>query len=621
MADGDKIKQVFWNIAENAVRAMREGGVLRVSIERMGDDWQVSFADTGTGMTPQQTEKIFEPFQSNFEGGTGLGLAVVYQIVQAHEGKVWARSKPGQGTTFVLRLRRLDAERSVAVGSSRPWRRSKPSQSHSSGDSLQRPPGQGGRVANILVCDDERSICEMLDIALRREGHRVETVNSGQAAKNKIDGNLYDLIITDIKMPNIDGIEVLKHAHRVSPDSPVILITAVDDYEAAVEAVKAGGASDYIRKSPGLVDEIKLAINRVLEKLSLSKQNFALRRDNAAHNSLDNIIGSSAAMEKLKQTLRTVASTASTVLIHGESGTGKELVARAVHICSPRAGEPFVSVNCGAFPETLLESELFGYLKGAFTGANQNKRGLFEVAGGGTIFLDEISEMTLAMQVKLLRVLQERTVRPVGGTSEIPIDVRVIAATNRDLDKAVAENLFREDLYYRLNVIPIRVPNLRERREDIPLLANHFQKKYAAAAGRSILRVNKESLEALCGYEWPGNVRQLENTVERAVALETTEELHVELPAERPKARAAAAGVGISGNMGEVAAGRGAAARGRHGNLRCRHRAHASADFAGALKRRADEGRRSAGNFLPVVPAFDEEVRAVAASSEPRVPS
>ncbi len=396
-------------------------------------------------------------------------------------------------------------------------------------------------MANILVCDDERSICEMLDISLRREGHRVETVQSGQSAKSKIDGALYDVIITDIKMPNIDGIEVLRHAHKVSPDSAVILITAVDDYEAAVEAVKAGGATDYIRKNPGLVDEIKLAINRALEKLVLSKQNFAFRRDAATRNSLDNIIGSSGAMEKLKQTVRTVASTASTVLIHGESGTGKELVARAVHVCSPRATDAFVSVNCGAFPETLLESELFGYLKGAFTGANQNKRGLFEVADGGTIFLDEISEMTLAMQVKLLRVLQERTVRPVGSASEISIDVRVIAATNRDLDKAVAENLFREDLYYRLNVIPIRVPPLRERREDIPLLANHFLKKYASAAGRSILRVNNASLESLCGYEWPGNVRQLENTVERAVALETAEELHVELPTERPKARAAAA--------------------------------------------------------------------------------
>src|ERR1700690_3877714 len=410
-------------------------------------------------------------------------------------------------------------------------------------------------MGNILVCDDERSICEMLDIALRREGHKVETANSGEAAKRKLDGALYDVIVTDIKMPNINGIEVLRHAHQVSPDSAVILMTAVDDYEAAVQAVKAGGATDYIRKSPGLVDEIKLAINRALEKVSLSRQNFAFKRDAATRNSLENIVGVSPAMEKLKQTIRTVASTQSTVLIYGESGTGKELVARALHVCSPRAAEPFVSINCGAFPETLLESELFGYVKGAFTGANQNKRGLFEVADKGTIFLDEISEMTLAMQVKLLRVLQERTVRPVGSTSEISIDVRVIAATNRELDKAVTENLFREDLYYRLSVIPIRVPPLRERREDIPLLVNHFLKKYATAAGRGILRVHAPSLDALCDYEWPGNVRQLENTVERAVALEMTDELHVELPAERPKARAAAAGMGVSGGVSEIGSG------------------------------------------------------------------
>jgi two-component system response regulator PilR (NtrC family) len=403
-------------------------------------------------------------------------------------------------------------------------------------------------MANILVCDDERSICEMLDIALRHEGYKIETVNSGDAAKKKIDGALYDVIVTDIKMPKTNGIEVLRYAHQVSPDSAVVLITAVDDYEAAVQAVKAGGASDYIRKGPGLVEEIKLSIRRSLEKVALSRQNFAFKRDAAARNSLDNIVGSSASMEKLKQTIRTVASTSSTILIHGESGTGKELVARAVHACSPRASEPFVSVNCGAFPETLLESELFGYVKGAFTGANQNKRGLFEVADGGTIFLDEISEMSLAMQVKLLRVLQERTVRPVGGTDEIAIDVRVIAATNRELDKLVSENAFREDLYYRLSVIPICVPPLRTRREDIVLLVNHFLKKYAPAAGKSIVRVNTGSLEALCGYEWPGNVRQLENAVERAVALEAAEELHVELPAERPKARAAAAGVGVGGN-------------------------------------------------------------------------
>jgi two-component system response regulator PilR (NtrC family) len=402
-------------------------------------------------------------------------------------------------------------------------------------------------VANILVCDDERSICEMLDIALRRDGHKVETVNSGEMAKRRLDGALYDVVITDIKMPRINGIEVLRHAHGVSPESAVILITAVEDYEAAVEAVKAGGAADYIRKSPGLVDEIKLAMQRVLEKMALSRQNFAFKRDAATRNSLDNIVGVSPVMEELKRTIRTVASTQSTVLIYGESGTGKELVARAVHVCSPRVGEPFVSINCGAFPETLLESELFGYVKGAFTGANQNKRGLFEMANGGTIFLDEIGEMTMPMQVKLLRVLQERSVRPVGGTSEIAIDVRVIAATNRDLDKDVAENKFREDLYYRLNVIPIAVPALHQRPADIPLLVNHFLKKYAPAAGKSILRVSAESLSALCAYDWPGNVRQLENTIERAVALETGEELRVEIPMERPKARAAAAGAGGDG--------------------------------------------------------------------------
>jgi two-component system response regulator PilR (NtrC family) len=399
-------------------------------------------------------------------------------------------------------------------------------------------------MANILVCDDERSMCEMLDIALRRDGHKVETVNSGEAAMKKLEAAIYDVVVTDIKMPNKDGIEVLRYAHKVSPETAVILITAVDDYEAAVQAVKAGGASDYIRKTPGLVDEIRLAINRALEKLTLSRQNLAFRRDAAARNSLDNIVGTSPAIEKLKQTIRTVASTNSTILVYGESGTGKELVARAVHICSPRAAEPFVSVNCGAFPESLLESELFGYVKGAFTGANQNKRGLFEVADKGTVFLDEIGEMSLAMQVKLLRVLQERTVRPVGGTSEIAVDVRVIAATNRDLDRQVAENTFREDLYYRLSVIPISAPPLRERREDIPLLADHFLKKYARAAGKSIGWLEAGSMAGLCNYDWPGNVRQLENTIERGVALEQGQELHVELPAERPKARAAAASFG-----------------------------------------------------------------------------
>src|ERR1700756_5653729 len=386
---------------------------------------------------------------------------------------------------------------------------------------MPRPPSPSSRilrmrrsrVASILVCDDQRSICEMLDISLRKEGHRVETVNGGEAAKKKLSSANYELLITDIKMPQIDGIEVLRFARQASPETSVILITAVEDYEAAVQAVK-GGAFDYIHKGPALLEELKIAIGRALETLTLQRENFALKRDAATRNSLDNIIGSSPALEKLKSTIRTVAPTSSTVLIYGESGTGKELVARAVHACSPRAHEPFVSINCGAFPETLLETELFGYVKGAFTGASQNKRGLFEVANAGTIFLDEIGEMSLAMQVKLLRALQERTIRPVGGTSEIPVDVRVTAATNRDLQEMVEEKTFREDLYYRISVIPIEVPPLRARQEDIPLLANHFLKRYAPAAGKNILRISDDSIEALLAYDWPGNVRQLENTIE-----------------------------------------------------------------------------------------------------------
>ncbi|MGE0407108.1 MAG: sigma-54-dependent transcriptional regulator [Candidatus Korobacteraceae bacterium] len=403
-------------------------------------------------------------------------------------------------------------------------------------------------MGNVLVCDDERSICEMLELVLRKEGHKVETVGSGEAAKKKIESALFDIIVTDIRMPKITGIEVLRYAHSISPDTAVVLITAVDDLEAAVQAVKAGGAFDYLRKGPGLIEDVKVAVQQAFAQQSLRRQNFALRRDAAGRNSLENIVGISGGMEQLKTTIRTVASTNSTVLVHGESGTGKELVARAVHACSPRAAEPFVSVNCGAFPETLLESELFGYVKGAFTGANQNKRGLFEVAHGGTIFLDEIGEMTLAMQVKLLRVLQERQVRPVGGTGEIAIDVRVIAATNRDLEQRVAEGSFREDLYYRLSVIPVHVPPLRERPEDVSLLANHFLKKYARAANKNVTNIAPESLRALAGYDWPGNVRQLENTIERAVALEPSDILHVEAPMER-RLKAATNGNGASSSL------------------------------------------------------------------------
>src|SRR5260370_741536 len=340
-------------------------------------------------------------------------------------------------------------------------------------------------------------------ISLRKEGHRIETVTSGEAAIKKLSSALYDVVISDIKMPNHDGIEVLRHTRKASPETSVILITAVEDYEAAVNAVNAG-AFQYIHKGPGLVEEIRVAVTRALETISLRRENFAFKRDPSTRNSLDNITGSSPRIQQLKQTIRTVAPTQSTVLVHGESGVGKELVARAVHACSPRASQPFVSVNCGSFPETLFESELFGYVKAAFTGASQNKSGLFEVANGGTIFLAEINQMTMAMQVKLLRVLQERCIRMIGGSHEIPIDVRVIAATNKDLDAMVAEKSFREDLYYRISVIPIDVPPLRERKEDIPLLVQHFLKKYSPAAGKSIVRTAEKSLRNLAAYACPG---------------------------------------------------------------------------------------------------------------------
>ena len=399
---------------------------------------------------------------------------------------------------------------------------------------------RGWDVANVLICDDERSLCQVLEIDLRKAGHRVEIANNREDAKRRISSNLFDVIVTDIRMPSVeDGMEVMRYAREISPDSAVILMTAEAAKETAIQAVRAG-AFDYVEKHPRVVDELRMAIARGAETVGLRRQNTVYRRDSVNRHSLDKIIGSSKAVHQLKQTIQTIAATNSTVVILGESGTGKELVARALHECSPRAEEPFVSINCGAFPETLLESELFGYVKGAFTGANSNRQGLFESAHGGTIFLDEIGEMSLTMQVKLLRVLQEMKVRPVGGSAEVSIDVRVIAATNRDLQRMVEEKTFREDLYYRISVIPIEVAPLRHRKEDIPLLANHFLKRFAPAVGREINRIEPNSLARLCEYDWPGNVRQLENAMERAVTLEAGNELHVEVP-ERARAMAASA--------------------------------------------------------------------------------
>ena len=384
----------------------------------------------------------------------------------------------------------------------------------------------GRERVHILVVDDEKSICELLEITFRKEGHRVEIANSVEAARRKLEGSLYDVIISDVRMPGETGVELLRFAREVAPDTYFVLITGVPTLETAIAAANEG-ANRYVIKDHDLVAQLRVAVHEVAENLKWKNEAGYLRRELRRLTGLDNIIGQSPNMRAIFDLIQTVAPQASRVLITGESGTGKELVARAIHENSARAHAPFITINCGAFPETLLESELFGYTKGAFTGANENRRGLFQAAHGGTLFMDEIGNMDQAMQVKLYRVLQEGKVRPVGSTEELDVDVRVIAATNRDLEKAIAAGEFREDLFYRLSVIPIHVPSLRERREDIPLLARHFLERFRKSMEKPIEGVSPQAMQRLESYDWPGNVRELENTIERAVALETGPEISV----------------------------------------------------------------------------------------------
>ena len=377
-------------------------------------------------------------------------------------------------------------------------------------------------MSEILIVDDEQSYRQLLSLVFQSDGHLIRTASNGREALEEIRKSPPDVVITDVRMPDMDGIELLRAARELHADIGIIMRTAFASVESAREAFKLG-ADDFIQK-PFDVEELKVIVNKTLEKQRLIDENRAFRRAQRQRGSIRNIIGNSAKMQAIFQMIETVAEVQSTVLITGESGTGKELVARAIHDLSSRADRPFISINCGAFTETLLESELFGYVKGAFTGANSNRKGLFEAANRGTIFLDEIGEMSPAMQVKLLRVLQEKKVRPVGGHQEIPVDARVIAATNRDLKKMSEEGAFREDLYYRISVIPINLPPLRERSEDIPELVHHFVEKFCQQAGKS-LTVSPEAMSLLENYIWGGNVRELEHTIERAVALERGKEI------------------------------------------------------------------------------------------------
>jgi len=398
-------------------------------------------------------------------------------------------------------------------------------------------------MPHILVVDDEKSIGELLEITFRKEGHRVEVVHSVEAAKRKLESQIFDIIISDVRMPGESGVDLLKFAKEISPGSFFLLMTALPALDTAIAALNSG-ADRYVIKGDSLVDQLRLAVHEVSENLKWKKEAGYLRRELRRLTGLDNIIGQSPSMRAIFDMIQTVAPQTSRVLITGESGTGKELVARAIHENSVRSQAPFITINCGAFPETLLESELFGYMKGAFTGANENRQGLFQAAHGGTLFLDEIGNMSLTMQVKLYRVLQEGKVRPIGSTEEADVDVRIIAATNKEFEREIAEGRFREDLYYRLSVIPIHVPALRERRDDIPLLARHFLEGFRKTMEKPIEGISPEAMTRLESYDWPGNVRELENTMERAVALETGREISLRVLPDRI---AGPVGISLSG--------------------------------------------------------------------------
>ncbi len=371
----------------------------------------------------------------------------------------------------------------------------------------------------ILVVDDEESIREFLEIMLKKEGYDITCAEDGKAAQELLKKKTFDMVISDMQMPNMTGMELLKHVKDISPEILFMMITAFGTAETAVEAMKIG-AYDYITK-PFKIDEVRINIANALRSKSLEFENRTLKKELVKENGFQNLIGNSDSMHKVFDLIRRVSSTPTNILITGESGTGKEMIAKAIHFNGPLKEKPFIPVNCGAIPESLMESEMFGHKKGSFTGAVVDKIGLFEAADGGTIFLDEVGELPLTIQVKLLRAIQERVIRRVGGVDDTHVNVRIIAATNRDLDEMVDTGMFRQDLFYRLNVINIHAPSLRDRAEDIPILAAHFLKKYNERLNKSINTISAEAMALMTKYEYPGNVRELENMIERTVALES----------------------------------------------------------------------------------------------------
>ena len=523
--DPDRFAQILLNLYLNAIQAMDDGGDLRVEAFEDGTHLLVRVGDSGPGIPPEHLPHIFDPYFTTRPSGVGLGLANVHKLVEAHGGEIGVENRAGGGTVFTVSVPASGSLGFVARSGSVPAPvpsivRNTTRRDHAPGGKqckLRRTVDMTDREAPlILVVDDDRAHRLMLMTLLEEWGYRVEDADGGQKAFDSVRNRPVDLILMDMRMPRMDGIEATRLIHGYNPAIPILIMTAYSSVATAVEALKSG-AYDYLTK-PVDFDALKLALARALEHTRLREENESLRRQLACLQVSD-MIGRSPRMQRVAETIALVAPTDATVLITGESGTGKGLAARAIHANSSRRNKPLVEVNCAAIPETLMESELFGHEKGAFTGADKQRRGRFSMADGGTILLDEIGDLALTTQAKLLRVLQESEIQRVGSDACLRVDVRVLAATNRKIDKMVSEGTFREDLYYRLNVVTLEMPPLRERIEDIPALAEHFRNRFAEKHRKKVSGITPRAMDSLLRYSWPGNIRELENALERAVIL------------------------------------------------------------------------------------------------------
>ncbi len=496
------MEQAFTNVLRNAVQAMPDGGTLRVETRPgvAADNVCVRVQDSGPGIAPEDLGKVFRPFFTTKPDGTGLGLAMAQRIAEAHGGSLRAHSTPGTGAVFEFLLPGTH--------------------------------GQGGARMNhvtILVVDDHEAHRELMRSALADAGFSVATAACGAEALEWVRSGAVTLVLTDQQMPRMSGLELLRALRELRPQLPVVMVTGYGTVESAVDAMRAG-AADFIQK-PFSPEELLLVVRRVLRHQELIEEVRSLRERAGDPYRFEHILGKSPRMLEIFEMIRNLADLDTTVLITGETGTGKELVAHAIHHHSRRRDQRFVRINCGALSETLLESELFGHERGAFSGAIQARRGKFEYAAGGTLLLDEIGDISELMQVKLLRVLQEKEIQRVGGNETIPVDVRILATTNKQLEQAIAAGTFRADLFYRLNVVRIHLPPLRERMEDVPLLVEHFLKSFAEKSGRRKLQLAPKAMDQLLAYHWPGNVRELGNVIERAAALAQSEVIEtLEIP-------------------------------------------------------------------------------------------